>query len=325
VPMTVSVVIPTYNVAICIERAIRSALDQSLEPIEVIVVDDGSTDSTCDIVSRLRRVDARIKLLRQPINRGPAAARNVGIKSALGDWIAILDADDAFLKERLRFLVEAAEFRNVMVAADNLILYDVSAQRIAGLAVEPKRIRSCLDLDRYSFVRNCMTNRPGSVDFGLLKPIIRRNFLVSTGVLYPEGWRHGEDFVFYLRAIMAGGKFSLFPEPLYLYSQRRGSISGKRSDLSRTAVDYRLMEKQTRELTLDPIIRADPMLCSLLLDRADRIKGLYIGHELRERLRGRNFVDLALHFFQDSDVRGYILASVRRKLLKLAFPRRVRS
>src|SRR6478752_6225540 len=111
--MTVSVVIPTYNVALCVERAIRSALDQSLQPVEVIVVDDGSTDATCDVVSRLGRDDARIKLLKQLVNKGPGAARNVGFESAKGDWIAILDADDAYFGDRLRDLVKAAETRDL--------------------------------------------------------------------------------------------------------------------------------------------------------------------------------------------------------------------
>lgn len=315
--MTVSVVIPTYNVALCIERAIRSALDQSLQPVEVIVVDDGSTDPTCDVVSRLNRDDARIKLLRQPVNKGPGAARNIGFNSAEGEWIAILDADDAFRGDRLRYLTEAAETRNLTFAADNVTYYDTTAQRITRLGIDPDRIGPCLDLDRYTFMRNCMMNQPGCIDFAGLKPIMRRSFLVSSGLRYREDCRHGEDFVFYLRAILAGAKFSLFPESGYLYSERFGSISRRQSDLSRTIVNYRLMEKVALELASEPMIRADPLLSSLLVARADKIKALYRTRELRDLLQRRELVDLALRFLRDRDARDFVSAAVRRKFRKL--------
>jgi succinoglycan biosynthesis protein ExoO len=313
--MDTSVVIPAYNVAACIERAIHSALDQSLAPAEVIVVDDGSTDSTCDLVSRLGKDDRRIKLVRQPVNRGPAAARNLGIKSAGSRWVAILDADDAFLRDRLRYLVEAAESRDLTFAADNVTLYDSDAQRVTRVGIEPDRIGAHLELDRYTFVRNAMMN-PG-LDFGGLKPIMRRSFLVSSGVAYPENCRHGEDFIFYLRAILAGAKFVLFPEPGYLYSQRFGTISRKQSDLSRTLVNYRMMEALTLELASEPAIRTDPMLVSLLTARAERIRALYRARELRDLVQKRNLIDLTLQFVRHADARAFVSAAIRRKLAKL--------
>jgi len=314
--MSVSVVIPAYNVAACIERAIHSALDQSLQPAEIIVVDDGSTDATPDLVSRLSRDEARIKLVRQARNAGPAAARNTGIRVASGEWIAILDADDAFLRDHLRYLVDAAECRELTFAADNVTLYDFTAQRIVRLGIEPGRIGSCLNLDRYTFVRNSMMD--AGMDFGGLKPIMKRSFLVSSGVLYPEHSRHGEDFFFYLRAILSGAKFALFPEPGYLYSQRFGSISRKQSDLSRTIVNYRLVEKQTLELASEPMIRTDAMLVSLLHARADRLRAIYRGHELGDLVRRRKIVDLALQFLRYRDARDFVYAAVRRKLQSLA-------
>lgn len=314
--MTVSVIIPAYNVAACIERAVRSALDQSLPPVEVIVVDDRSTDSSCDMVLILSERDRRIKLVRQPINKGPAAARNLGIGSATGDWIAILDADDAFLRDRLRYLVEAAESRDLTFAADNVTLYDSDAQCVTRLGVEPERIGACLDLDRYTFVRNAMMS-PG-LDFGGLKPIMRRSFLVSSGIRYPEDCRHGEDFIFYLRALLAGAKFALFPESGYLYSQRFGPISRKQSALSRTIVNYRQMEERTLALASEPAIRNDPMLVSLLVARADKIRALYRARELRDLLKRRDLLDLARQFWRHADARAFVSETIRRKLMKFS-------
>ena len=95
--MKISVVIPAYNAAASIANAIASCLQQSMQPHEIIVVDDASTDNTCDIVAGYKEV----KLLRQKTNQGPSAARNRGIAEATGDVIAFLDSDDTWLPEKL--------------------------------------------------------------------------------------------------------------------------------------------------------------------------------------------------------------------------------
>jgi glycosyltransferase involved in cell wall biosynthesis len=92
-----SVIIPTYNRAAVLPRAIESALTQTLPTCEVIVVDDGSTDATPAVVTRYGR---RIRCIRQE-NAGAAAARNCGIEAAAGDWLAFLDSDDEWLPEKL--------------------------------------------------------------------------------------------------------------------------------------------------------------------------------------------------------------------------------
>src|SRR5262245_23003010 len=93
----ISVIIPTYNSARFVIDAVESALAQSYPSLEVIVVDDGSSDDTQE---RLGPWEGRIKYFYQP-NSGPAKARNRGIKEARGDLIAFLDADDQWLPEKL--------------------------------------------------------------------------------------------------------------------------------------------------------------------------------------------------------------------------------
>lgn len=96
---TTSIIIPTYNNSDTIERAIKSALKQSLQDIEVIVVDNGSTDSTKKIVSSIK--DIRIKYLYTSIpNR--SNARNIGISHAMGQYIQFLDSDDYLMPDKLR-------------------------------------------------------------------------------------------------------------------------------------------------------------------------------------------------------------------------------
>jgi glycosyltransferase involved in cell wall biosynthesis len=112
----VSVVIPTFNRAHSIKRAIDSVAAQSLRDFEVIVVDDGSTDDTERVVSEAGIPQLRI--IRHPRNRGAAAARNTGIGAATGTYIAFLDSDDAWHPDKL-------------------------ARQIAALSVAPPNIKAC--------------------------------------------------------------------------------------------------------------------------------------------------------------------------------------
>jgi len=106
----VSVVIPTYNRDQYIKRAIDSALSQTIENIEVIVVDDGSSDRTDEVVERIR--DSRITYLKHEANRGGSAARNTGIEYATGEYISFLDSDDEWLPTKLEQQRDELESRS---------------------------------------------------------------------------------------------------------------------------------------------------------------------------------------------------------------------
>ncbi len=93
----VSVIIPAYNSEKTLSRAIGSALEQNSIPLEIIVVDDGSTDGTAD---KVREYGGKVRLIQQE-NRGAGAARNRGVAEAAGEFIAFLDADDEYLPDRL--------------------------------------------------------------------------------------------------------------------------------------------------------------------------------------------------------------------------------
>lgn len=98
---TISVVIPTYNRDFCIERSLRSILQQTYRNLEIIVVDDGSTDNTLQILHKLQCEDPRIKILQHKRNLGAQAARNTGIRAATSAYIAFLDSDDEWLTTKL--------------------------------------------------------------------------------------------------------------------------------------------------------------------------------------------------------------------------------
>jgi GT2 family glycosyltransferase len=108
---SVSVIIPAYNAARFVGNAIESALGQTVPPLEVIVIDDGSGDGTAEVVARF---PAPVRLVRQS-NGGPAAARNHGARVATGEWLALLDADDRWLPHKLETQLPYTEDERVGV------------------------------------------------------------------------------------------------------------------------------------------------------------------------------------------------------------------
>lgn len=99
--LKVSVIIPTYNRSHLLPRAIDSVLSQTFTNFELIIIDDGSTDGTKEVVSKYQKKDNRIKYIKHEINMGGNKARNTGIKSSRGDYISFLDSDDEWLPNKL--------------------------------------------------------------------------------------------------------------------------------------------------------------------------------------------------------------------------------
>jgi len=136
--MSVSVIIPAFNAQATIERAVMTVVNQTHPPLEVIVVDDASTDGTRDVVRRLAKAEPRIKLLENATNRGPSGSRNRGFQAAQGEWVAIQDADDAWVETRLELMLDAAQRHDADFVADNMLLHDIGTDQITrtGFAVE---------------------------------------------------------------------------------------------------------------------------------------------------------------------------------------------
>lgn len=111
----ISVVIPAYNVEDYITESLESVLEQSLREIEVIVVDDGSTDKTKDIIKQYAKTDVRLKLIEHQSNGGTAKSRNDGIKAASGEYLYNFDSDDRLKEDALKKMYETASKNNLDV------------------------------------------------------------------------------------------------------------------------------------------------------------------------------------------------------------------
>lgn len=232
--MQVSVLIPSYNVAETVERAIDSVLTQSFAPFEVLVIDDASSDATRDLVRRISAADSRVRLIEMATNGGPSRARNAGLVAARGDVVALLDADDAWRPDRLEKLCTVMADKQADFVADNLVLYDSGLHQEVRLAHQAPAPLQQLDAQSY-FQHNIFT---GGFTFALLKPIMRRAFLRDHGIRYMESLRYGEDLVFMGEQLLSGARAYLTQDGYYLYTTRVGELSGQRSPHSRSQPDF---------------------------------------------------------------------------------------
>ena len=270
----VSIIVPTFNCAHLIGNAVASAQAQSESRIEIIVVDDASTDGTAAVVEGLAARDARIRLLRMERNGGPGAARNAGLDAAGGEWVALLDADDRYHPQRLRRLLDAAASHEAQLVADNLLLVRAPGMRRIGPMIPPEWLGQASVVSPAAFVEgNIQTARRRGVAYGFLKPIIRREFLDRTGIRYDD-LRFSEDYVFALRCLLAAARYVILPEAMYDYA-----VSAAGLTIRHSADDLARLIRAERALLSNPGVEP----------------GTPLHHAMRRHIRS---VELALGWFR---------------------------
>lgn len=224
-----SLVIAAYNAETTLERALRAALAQTV-PVEIIVVDDASTDGTAALAERLCAGRPHTQVLRQSQNAGPAAARNRAIAASSAPWIAVLDADDHMAPDRIERLVAEAEEAGLDCLADDI--YKVTE---AAPAATDKRLWSAQDFGQtdislaFFIAANTHGSRGERGELGFIKPVMRRAFLEQHQLRYGEALRLAEDYILYVRLLAAGAAFRLVDPRGYFAVHRANSLSGQHS------------------------------------------------------------------------------------------------
>ena len=224
--MRASVIIAAHNARHTLSRAVNSAVLQTLTDIEVIVVDDGSTDGTADLVGELASRDRRVKLIRHESAKGVSSARNSAIRDASGEWLVILDADDWIAGDRLEVMIGQGEERRLDVVIDNLIRVDARTGRELGEAF-PSEWMTVQDPVSMSFLIErdmpyCQTN-----GFGYCKPVFRREAFWATTGGYQANIRCAEDVLALQTMLFHGCRVGVIDAALYYYSVSPGSLSNR--------------------------------------------------------------------------------------------------
>jgi len=201
--MNISVIIPCYNHADEVAQAIESALSQTRPPDEIIAVDDGSTDGSAGVIARFKEV----KLIRQE-NEGPAAARNAAAREAKGDWLALLDADDIWLPEKLAEQQECIKTRP-----------DAALVHTNGWVIEGREAPEKLESRPTWFQTKTPPEGTQAYKTFLSTPILTSSVMVKKEVFDKEGgfdtsFTINEDADLFFRIMATGKRVCYVPRPL---------------------------------------------------------------------------------------------------------------
>ena len=227
---SVSVIITTHNRASSVGSAISSVLMQTRREIELLIIDDASTDETAEVVHSFG--DPRTIYLRNSVNMGPAMSRNRGIREALGEFVAFLDDDDEWLPEKLDRQLSLLE-----VSPETGVVY--SGRWNVRRGVLPT---TSIPSDRGNLTSrlrdaNCV-GPPSTV-------VVRRRCLDAAG-LFDEELMYGEDWDLYIR-LARRCRFDFVSEPLIRYSVHEGNLSRNLADPRRSVEGF--LSKHRSELT----------------------------------------------------------------------------
>ena len=278
----VSVVVPAYNATGYLEYALVSALAQTVPDLEVVVVDDASTDPTPEVARRASERDPRVRVLRNARNVGPAASRNRAIDEARGEWIALLDADDVWSPLRLEVMLAYAGGADV-VGDDVRVVRESSAKpgreaswsllREQGLNLREPRM-----LDALEFARH---------DLGLLKPLMRNSFLEEHGLRYGANLRYNEDFLLYFELLASGARWLQLPDAYYLYHKHDDATTRDKGALWRSAAET------TQVLLRHPAVVGNAALTAAMEDRIREARAHITFADARNTLRRQGLVGIA--------------------------------
>lgn len=214
-----SIIIPAFNVAEYIEKAINSILNQSFSSYEIIIYNDASTDGTLNKLQRYNHLE-NVTIINNYENLGLAHARNASLAKAKGEYVMFLDGDD--------YLSDASlEYLSANIGSNDVLIYDHLCIWENG-GVRPSSAKSLLRNNQMSF----QTVQDRLVLFDVLNvawnKVYRRSFLKHNNLFFEGGYY--EDIPFHYKVILCATKLSVVPEVCYYYRQREGSILNSTSN-----------------------------------------------------------------------------------------------
>ncbi len=220
----ISIIVPVYNSAQSLEHTVRAILDGSYKNIELILIDDGSTDGSADIIKELAVRDERI-VVGTKENGGPSSARNAGLKLATGEYIAFCDADDIPSAD-----MYARLYSRLCESGADAVLCDIYSERNGTPLGFPWVGDVCL---RESQVVELIAAMIGNENDGcesapvwgsVCRGLYRADVIKDNGILFPTDIHFAEDLVFSLRYLKRTRCAAIINEALYTYRDTQGSI-----------------------------------------------------------------------------------------------------
>lgn len=215
----VAIVVPVYNVEKYVAECLESCIKQTLTDIEIICVNDGSTDNSLDILKEYARKDYRIQIIDKP-NGGLSSARNAGIKAAYAEWIMYLDSDDYLDLNACEVVWTYAQHHYTEIITYGAKIYPERPKYIPWLknVLSPREFRYEYFIPRVLFAEN------GAWPF-VWRQAFSKEFLDRTMLLFDERVRYGEDTIFQFSAFPQANHILFISEQIYNYRHiREGSL-----------------------------------------------------------------------------------------------------
>ena len=311
---SITIVIPAFNSATTLPTAVESVQQQDVRAFELLIVDDGSTDATRRVAQEFT-ADPRIRLIALDHNSGKPHAMNTAINQAHGRWIAVLDADDWYAPGRLATLLTVGERENTQLVADNQHIYDEGADKVIGTAFSASLGER--KLDKAAFAAGC--DPYADFDLGMLKPMVRTDFVRRVGLAYRENARLSEDFFYLLEFFAAGGKGFVVPQPLYYWRQAFGSLSRTWTGTAGGAWRYDFLSgaRGCSDLLNTMRDRGETELASLLMQRMRAFQRLHRMQEMsRMRANGASRAELAVNILGHPSVWPLVIQRCARHITR---------
>lgn len=315
----ISVIVPVYNSIDCLERCVRSLCGQTCENLEILLVDDGSTDGTDRLCERLAAEDGRIRV-RHKENGGASSARNAGLSIASGDYIGFVDSDDyidSYVYEELLHALEEREYPVAQISRDEV---DEEGRRLPDVCVPPEKERFC---DSETFIRELLLHQGDSSFCTKLFP--REIFAEHR---FPEG-ELNEDFRLLLEILQEIPGIGILPRQGYHVVCRQESTTRKRTKDSFSRVFLDIVDNADKVQEL--VDRKYPALheYAVRFNLCQRLD--YMLHVPIPQMNGKNVFYKRVKGYlrrhvSDTIQNPYLTGKNRRYLLLLtAAPRTVRS
>lgn len=215
----ISIVIPIFNMEKLLPRCLDSILGQTLRDIEVVAVDDCSTDGSVGVLESYRAADSRVKIVRHPVNHGTMWTRESGIEAATGNYFLFMDPDDALRKDACSQLVEAA----IREDAD-LVIFDYETVYADG-SFQVFSQSLPYGSSAHGFTKAMLL---GDVEYTLTRKLFRRDLIETYDHLHIQGYIRSQDAAAMCIISPHVKKAILLDSPFYLYYQNAGSATNKR-------------------------------------------------------------------------------------------------
>ena len=232
----VSVVVPLYNAKDLVKFTAESVLNQTCRNIELLIVDDCSTDGSLELCRELYGHDERVRIIRQEKNGGPGAARNRGIAEARGEYIVFVDSDDAILPDALDKMLEAAKKYNADVVHTTQFVYPLPDEEgnfpLQIVDDRVKYFRNNINRDSYSEVTLLSDDlaarfedwRQCRINWSVCGKMFRRAFLADNGIYFPE-MKFAEDMLFCFGCLFKSKNYVIVPGGYYIVRITASSLT----------------------------------------------------------------------------------------------------